>query len=72
MKIKVKKEYNDIFEAMKDIGDKLFKDDGEPDITEFLKDENEVEFSLFDEGLEFDVLVKDGSFSLDKNKEKKK
>ena len=72
MKIKIKKEYNDIFEVMKDIGDKLFKDNGEPDITEFLKDGNEVEFSLFDEGLEFDVLVKDGSFSLDKNKEKKK
>jgi len=59
MKIKVKKKYDDIFEAMKDIGDKLFKGDGEPDITEFLKDGNTVTFDL-DEGVEFDVLVKDG------------
>lgn len=72
MKIKVKKEYNDVFEAMKEIGDKLFKDGGEPNVTEFLKDGNEIEFSLFDEGLEFEVLVKDEDVSLDKNIEKEK
>lgn len=70
MKIRVKKEYDDIFEAMKEIGDRLFKD-GEVDVEGFLEDGDEIEFDLSGY-VDFDVLVKDGDVSLDKNKEKKK
>lgn len=69
MKIKVKKEYDNIFEAMKDIGNKIFKD-GEIDIDPLLEPDTEVEFDLSGY-VEFDVLVKDEDVSLDKNKEKK-
>lgn len=70
MKVKVKKEYNDVFEAMKDIGDRIFKD-GEVNIEGFLEDGDEIEFDLTGY-VDFDVLVKDGDVLLDKNKEEKK
>lgn len=69
MKIRIEKEYDDIFEAMKDIADKIFKD-GEIDLDPLLEPGTEIEFDLSGE-VEFDVLVKDGDVSLDKNKEKK-
>jgi hypothetical protein len=70
MKIKVKKEYDDMFEAMTDIGDKIFKD-GEIDLEPLLESGTEIEFDLTGY-VEFEVLVKDEDVSLDKNKEKKK
>jgi hypothetical protein len=70
MKIKVKKEYDDMFEAMLDIGDKIFKD-GEIDLEPLLESGTEIEFDLTGY-VEFEVLVKDEDVSLDKNKEKKK
>lgn len=69
MKIRIEKEYDDIFEAMNDIADKIFKD-GEIDLDSLLEPGTEIEFDLSGE-VEFDVLVKDGNVSLDKNKEKK-
>ena len=69
MKIRIEKEYDDIFEAMKDIADKIFKD-GEIDLDPLLEPGTEIEFDLSGE-VEFDVLVKDGDVSLNKNKEKK-
>jgi hypothetical protein len=70
MKIKVKKEYNDMFEAINDIGDKIFKD-GELDLKPLLESGTEIEFDLTGY-VEFEVLVKDEDVSLNKNKEKKK
>lgn len=69
MKIKIKKEYNDMFEAMKDIADKIFKN-GEVDIDPLLEPGTEVEFDLSGE-VEFEVLVKDGNVPLNKGKTKK-
>lgn len=57
MKIKIKKEYDDIFEAMMDIGDKIFKD-GEVDIDPLLEDSTEIEFGL-DNEVEFEVIIKE-------------
>ena len=57
MKIKVKKEYDDMFEAMKDIADKIFKD-GEVDIDPLLESGTEVEFDLSGE-VDFEVVIKE-------------